>query len=78
MMQQNKEHLFLPYGACIFNQKIRSFNVNETFMMFYCRFNESALSSTLVSWCDLLNHKNKNMRQGIVRKCCKTAGLTLT
>lgn len=76
MIQQNKGHLFLPYGSCIFNR--RSFNVNKTFMMFYCCFTELALSFTLVCWCGLLNHKNKNGLQGIVMKCCKTAAITLT
>ena len=59
-------------SAPVFPCKLCHFNVSCTNLrMFYSCFIESVLTFTLTSWNGLLNQKNKNRLQRIVRVCCK-------
>ena len=58
-----------------FYQKLRSFNVDTTFMrMFYSFFIESVLTFTFICWFGSLTLKNRYRLEGIVKVCSKIAG----
>lgn len=61
-----------------FLRKLRYFNVDCLFMkMFYSCFIESVLTFSCLCWCGLLNLKNRNRLQSIIKECKKIIGTEL-
>lgn len=61
-----------------FLRRLRSFNTDNTFVsMFYIFVNESVLTLSFISWCDILSLQNKNKIQSIIKVCTEITGTKL-